>query len=59
MTEQHFETVAAILANERADQDRRGQALIDLLAGRLAAAFITFNPNFNSDRFLAACRGDR
>src|SRR5690606_2149652 len=60
MTKEHFNTIAAILASERADQDMRGQDLIDLLAGRLAAAFTTFDPAPVLDAvYLAEAECDR
>ena len=50
MTKQHFEIVAAAVANivERADRW--------LIANMLADSFEKLNPRFDRDRFIAACR---
>jgi len=53
MTKKHFEAIAAIISEVH--DDYRFDGAVDATARRMADYFKTQNPNFNRDRFLAAC----
>lgn len=61
MTKRHLESIAAIIASERAMTRREGKngvyavACQDTVARRLADYFATDNGRFDRRRFLRAC----
>lgn len=55
MTRKHFEAIATSIAKHRRNSDAAGKAAIDAVTESLAAEFVSFNSNFNADRFRAAC----
>lgn len=56
MTKRHFEAIADVLASWRNGTGDR--ATVDGIARELAATFKSFNPAFDRERFLRACRGE-
>lgn len=55
MTRKHFEAIAAVFAAEHGGHDDSRLAEI---AENLAHEFAKFNPHFDKERFLTACRGE-
>jgi len=64
MTRKHFEAIAQAFrkANDHPDLSRaRGPAMrlgIDISMFAVADELAKFNPNFDRERFLAACEGE-
>ena len=57
MTRKHFEAIAKAIAYQRATEDNDTERMaIDRVAMLLSAVFEGFNDDFDSDRFLEACR---
>lgn len=63
MTKRHFEAIAEIFATlagstqvDEPDWEEGWDAAHSTLAMELAAYFQTINPNFNREKFLAACQ---
>jgi hypothetical protein len=57
MTRKDFELIAGAVANA-GSQFRRSQRTVADVTESLADALATTNPNFDRDRFLAACAGE-
>lgn len=56
MTRKDFQLIADVIAQF---QPEDGKAMVspDLMAGAMATALATTNPNFDRERFLKACKG--
>jgi hypothetical protein len=61
MTKKHFAAIAAVIADELADNDGDPNAIVAVasVARGLADEFAVFNPNFDRVRFLSACGIDQ
>ncbi len=62
MTRKDFEMIAATLKEVRADfathklHRAPGELAVDVVIARFAQALKSTNPQFNAERFVAACR---
>lgn len=55
MTRKHFEAIAAAVAAEKRLAGGASDAALQAIVARLIGVFKATNPNFNADRFWAAC----